>query len=342
MAAVLDAGAAVERLLGPVPGELGPMTGSAAMVVAIGDDPPSDELMGRRHQHPVVVVGTAGRPRPGAGAALDVLLCGRDGPVPPAPWVGVDDPAATARLLADAADASPEAAVTLAQLLRAGERLDGADALVAESLAYSTLQSGPTFRAWLRDRPRRDPHPGGDEAVLVERRGDDLEVVLNRPAARNAVDRAVRDGLVAALATAAADDRLTVHLRGAGPCFSAGGDLSEFGTLPDPATAHLVRTTRSAAALLHRLRDRCVAHLHGSCVGAGIELPAFCGTVRADPATTVRLPEVRFGLVPGAGGTVSLPRRIGRHRTAFLALGADPLDAPTALRWGLFDALDPN
>ena len=79
------------------------------------------------------------------------------------------------------------------------------------------------------------------------------------------------------------------------------------------------------------------AHLHGASIGAGIEISAFAGRVVADPETMISLPEVRMGLIPGAGGTVSLPRRIGRHRTAFLALTGAPLDAETARAWGLVD-----
>jgi enoyl-CoA hydratase/carnithine racemase len=75
------------------------------------------------------------------------------------------------------------------------------------------------------------------------------------------------------------------------------------------------------------------------CAGSGIELPAFAGTVVAAPDTTFALPEVSLGLVPGAGGTVSLPHRIGRHRTALLALSGATIDAPTALAWGLVDRL---
>ena len=62
--------------------------------------------------------------------------------------------------------------------------------------------------------------------------------------------------------------------------------------------------------------------------------------VVAAPSTRIRLPEVGFGLVPGAGGTVSLPRRIGRHRTAFLGLTGATIDTETAHRWGLVDTVD--
>lgn len=94
-----------------------------------------------------------------------------------------------------------------------------------------------------------------------------------------------------------------VVLDGAGPLFSAGGDLAEFGTAPDLSTAHFVRTRGGAGILMHRLAGRLEVRLHGPCVGAGIELPAFAGRVVARSDATFRLPEVAMGLIPGAGGT---------------------------------------
>jgi enoyl-CoA hydratase/carnithine racemase len=120
--------------------------------------------------------------------------------------------------------------------------------------------------------------------------------------------------------------------------FCSGGDLDEFGRTSDVVLAHLVRLHASAAGSIHGVADRVVAHLHGWCVGAGIELPAFAHRVRVAPDTRIRLPELAMGLIPGAGGTVGIPRRIGRWRTAYLALTGDTLTAPVALCWGLADA----
>jgi enoyl-CoA hydratase/carnithine racemase len=131
-----------------------------------------------------------------------------------------------------------------------------------------------------------------------------------------------------------------VLLDGAGPSFCSGGDLREFGTLPDPATAHLTRLTRSPARLLAMLAGRTEVRLHGSCMGAGIELAAFAGRVVADPSARMALPELGIGLIPGAGGTVSLPRRIGTQRTALMALTMEPVDTHTGMAWGLVDAVE--
>jgi enoyl-CoA hydratase/carnithine racemase len=175
----------------------------------------------------------------------------------------------------------------------------------------------------------------------VERDGAELQITLDRPEVRNAYDAATRDHLVAALQLAVADRTiLRVALRGNGPAFCSGGDLDEFGSATDHAAAHLIRTGRSAAWWLHRCSDKVTAHLHGACVGAGIELPAFAGRVCAAADTRIQLPEVGMGLVPGAGGTASIPRRIGRHRSAWMAITGAAVSAATALTWGLVDELD--
>ncbi len=105
--------------------------------------------------------------------------------------------------------------------------------------------------------------------------------------------------------------------------------------------AHLIRTLRSPARLLYGLRDRATARLHGACVGAGIEVPAAAGRVVARPDAFFRLPEVAMGLIPGAGGVATIPRRIGRQRACWMAISGVDVDAATALAWGLVDAVEP-
>jgi enoyl-CoA hydratase/carnithine racemase len=101
----------------------------------------------------------------------------------------------------------------------------------------------------------------------------------------------------------------------------------------------VVRTGRSVARRLARIADRVVAGVHGHCIGAGAELAAFARTVIAARTTTFALPELSIGLCLGAGGAVGIPARIGRQRTLELLLCAEPIDAATALRWGLVDEL---
>ena len=83
----------------------------------------------------------------------------------------------------------------------------------------------------------------------------------------------------------------------------------------------------------------CRAEVHGQVLGSGLEMAAFCGRVVCRPGATLGLPELSLGLIPGAGGTVSITRRIGRWRTAYLVLSGQTIDPQTALDWGLVDAL---
>ena len=309
-----------------------PLFGQPAVWVELGAEPAPGARDVRAWQRlaelPAVGVGIArSGVAPGAAAlaeALDVIVRSED----------------EIEAIRSNVERSPLASLVLVQLLRRSLSSELESGLLAESLAYSTLQAGPEFAAWRAGRRERKRDEGAEPAVLARREGDELRLELNRPDKRNAFSAEMRDALAEALQLVLADASLEeVVLRGAGPAFCSGGDLDEFGTLADPATAHAIRSTRNAAALLARVAERVEARVHGACVGAGAELPAFCRRVVADPGAFFQLPEVALGLVPGAGGTVSLPRRIGRQRTAWLALSGRRLPAEEALAWGLVDEL---
>ena len=273
-----------------------------------------------------------------AACAADVILT-QDG-IAATPFVAPPGglAAAIARLDARLA-ANPVAGTALALHLRSSASLNVPAGLIAESAAYSALQDGAEFHRWRASRPDREPD-ADTRRVKVERSPGELRITLTRPGRRNAIDWRMRDALSEALAAAVTTPGIRVLLLGDGPDFCAGGDLDEFGSRPDPALAHLIRLTRSPAMLIYRLRDRATAFLHGACLGAGIELPAFAGRVHATADTRIGLPEIALGLMPGAGGTVSLRRRIGRWRTAFVALTGDSISAQQALQWGLIDVID--
>lgn len=237
---------------------------------------------------------------------------------------------------------APLAAMTLVQVLRITSNLSLAQALSVESLAYATLQAGPEFASWLRANPPVAFDSGSDigPTIIVERYDERLDITLNRPGSRNAISVEMRDALVEAMQLVLADASLRcVRFAGAGACFSTGGDLREFGTAANPASAHAVRSMRLPAAALIHCAERAEFQLHSACIGAGIELAAFAGRVSAARNTFFQLPEIRFGLIPGAGGCVSLPRRIGRQRTAYMVLSGRRISAATALKWGLIDEL---
>jgi enoyl-CoA hydratase/carnithine racemase len=247
-----------------------------------------------------------------------------------------------ARSLTTNIQRNPLTAMTLVQLLRHNERASIADGLLAESLAYATLQGGQEFKRFLAGKKPATERPAETEpSVICRRQGSHLEITLNRPERRNAFSTAMRDGLIEALQLLALDPSIAAaSLRGAGECFCTGGDLDEFGLVTDTATAHAIRSTRNAGRLLCEHAERVECFVHRACIGAGIELPAFCRYIVASEDTYFQLPEIKLGLVPGAGGTVSILRRIGRHRTAWLALSAKRINAAKALDWGLIDAVE--
>lgn len=233
-------------------------------------------------------------------------------------------------------EVSPRAAAISVQLLRLLSSLSPEAGLIAESLAYGLLQGSAEHRAWL------DGRSGGyigQRAVRLERAGDHVTITLDHPASGNAIDRAMRDALYEAFELAALDTDVRVSLRGAGRTFSLGAELAEFGTTADPATAHAIRMQTLPARLIARCAERLDVHVQGGCVGAGLEMAAWASTFTAASDAWFQLPELAMGVLPGAGGCVSLTRRIGRQRTALLILSGKRISARTALDWGLVDRI---
>jgi enoyl-CoA hydratase/carnithine racemase len=236
----------------------------------------------------------------------------------------------------------PQAATVCDDVLRSIDPAGPARAgVITESLAYSTLQSGPEFARWLAERGPATV-PESPDPVQADRAGDRLSVRFNRPQRHNAFSTDMRAALLEALEVARLDPSITeVVLTGNGPSFCSGGDLAEFGSFADPASAHLARTRHSPALVLDELTARlggnCCARVHGQVLGSGLEMAAYCGCVQAHPNAVLGLPELNLGLIPGAGGTVSITRRIGRWRTGYLVLSGRTIDTATALRWGLID-----
>lgn len=284
-----------------------------------------------------VVVGTSSTSLPAAAAPVcqemtTVLAPGGPGVT----WVRADD-GAVGRIERVVAGA-PRAAAVLSQLLRVTSAVPMPDGVAAESHAYSMLLASSEFKQWRSARPVQGASAERGCPVRLERQGDVLRVILDRPERRNAFSHSVRDALLECIDLAVRDTSIVeVVLSGAGPDFCSGGDLDEFGTAHDVGQAHDIRMRAHVGMALHQLEHRLAVQLHGACIGAGMELPAFAGRITASKGTWFQLPELTMGLVPGAGGTVSVTRRIGRWRTAYLALTADRLDLDTALSWGLVD-----
>lgn len=240
--------------------------------------------------------------------------------------------------LVAAVHAHPQAATVAALLLRHLPD-DPIEAFHAESLAYATLQAGAEHQAWMAEQGRRTRND--DDARVRLDPGPPLTITLTRPRLHNLLDARGRGELADAFHTAALAAADTVEWRAEGPSFCAGGDPAEFGTVADATTAHLLRMAASPAPSLAAIRERVTAHVHGACVGAGIELAAQAARIVAAPDTRFRLPELTMGLIPGVGGTWSISRRIGTARLLrWLLLDLD-VDAETALEWGLIEAIGP-
>lgn len=233
---------------------------------------------------------------------------------------------------------TPLAAAVTVQLLRLLPEMAPGQGLAAESMAYGLLQGSAEHKAWLAAREQIDS--GAKGRVIVERTGGDLTIVLDRPESGNAIDRAMRDGLHEAFTLALLDPEIRhVSLRARGRSFSLGAELAEFGTTTDPATAHAIRGATLPARAVERCADRLSVHVQGACVGAGLELAGWARRLTATPDAWFHLPELAMGILPGAGGCVSLTRRIGRQRTALMILSGKRINARQALDWGLVDAI---
>ncbi len=260
----------------------------------------------------------------------------RDHPI--AAWLdAVLEPGFSAETIARNVLNHPHAAAVTVQLLRLLPGLSSEHGLVAESMAYGLLQGSAEHRSWIAAQ-KAQVHPAG--TVELERSDNTLSIELNRPDCGNSIDRTMRDALYEAFTLAAIDPAIErIVLRAVGRTFSLGADLAEFGTINDPATAHAIRQKTLPARSAHLCADRLEAWVQGGCVGAGLELAAWARRITAKADAWFQLPELAMGILPGAGGCVSLTRRIGRQRTALLILSGKRLNARQALDWGLIDAI---
>lgn len=234
---------------------------------------------------------------------------------------------------------APIAAMVLVQHLRASESLSVEDALTAESFAFAALQTGPEFLAWKNSYEGETALSVPDNPLWMKKTDDgELELCFEDAGNQNAIGIEMRDALCGAFDLAAIDDEINwISLEARGKAFSIGGPVEEFGHVSDPATAHWIRTLRLPARRAAALGKPFHVYIQGAAVGAGIELAAFGTDVRASEKAWFQLPELKYGLIPGAGGTVSITRRIGRQRMAYWALSMQKISAKTALEWGLID-----
>jgi len=173
--------------------------------------------------------------------------------------------------------------------------------------------------------------------VVIDARGPFWEVTINAPDRRNALGRGVVEGLLDAAERVAGERAVrAVILRGAGEkAFCAGADLKERQGMDEAAVRAFVTRLNQAFAAIAGSPKVWIAALRGACLGGGLEL-ALCADLRvAHPDVVLGLPEVRLGIVPGAGGTQRLPRLIGVAKAKELILTGRRVGAAEALRLGV-------
>ena len=183
----------------------------------------------------------------------------------------------------------------------------------------------------------------GFETVTYERNGAIAYVTLNRPQALNVYSVQMRDDLYEVLRAIKADDEIrVVVLKGAGEkAFCAGADLSEFLTAPSVLKARQIRQLRDLWGLFRAMPQPLIAALHGYVLGSGMEIALFCDIRIAAENVIFGLPEMGLGIIPGAGGTQTLPRVMGLSKSLDMLLTNRRIDAREALDSGLVTRVVP-
>ncbi|GAY07646.1 crotonase/enoyl-CoA hydratase family protein [Pseudonocardia sp. N23] len=173
-------------------------------------------------------------------------------------------------------------------------------------------------------------------AVKVEDDDGVLVVTINRPEVRNAVNRAVAEGVAAAMDRLDADPGLRAGIiTGAGGWFCAGMDLKAFGAGERPSVEG-----RGFAGLVERPPDTpLIAAVEGPALGGGMEIALACDLVVAAESAVFGLPEVRRGLIAAGGGLLRLPGRVPHHQAMEIALLGDRFTAADAHRFGMVNRL---
>ncbi|MCL0079385.1 enoyl-CoA hydratase/isomerase family protein [Dehalococcoidia bacterium] len=184
----------------------------------------------------------------------------------------------------------------------------------------------------------------GFETIIYEKNDGIACITLNRPRALNAVNIKMRDELYEILPAIKDDPEVMVAIvKGAGErAFSAGADISEFGTTPSPAVARQVRWERDLWGMFLSVPKPVIAAIHGFALGAGIEMAMCCDIRLASEDAQLGLPEVNLGMIPTAGGSQTMPRLVLLGRASEIILTGDRIDAAEALRIGLVNRVVPR
>lgn len=185
---------------------------------------------------------------------------------------------------------------------------------------------------------------GAAPFVLADRQGDVVWLTLNRPSRLNAVHLAMRDELWLHLCLLRDDPTVRVAvLQGAGDrAFSAGADITEFGTAPSYVEAREARTDRDLWGLMSSLRLPLVAAIHGYAYGAGLEMSLYCDIRIAAEDARFAVPEVTLGYIPSAGGSQTLARHVPPAVALRMATTGEPITAYEAYDLGMVHEVVPR
>jgi len=176
--------------------------------------------------------------------------------------------------------------------------------------------------------------------IRSERRGPVELLILDRPKALNALDRATLEELLDCCVRVDADTSVrAVVLTGEGRAFAAGADIAEMRALDAQQAEAFSRLGHAVMDAFESLAVPTIAAVNGYALGGGCELACACDWIYASKKARFGQPEVNLGLIPGFGGTGRLVRRIGSGWAKELVLGGEPIDAETALRNGLVNRL---
>jgi enoyl-CoA hydratase/carnithine racemase len=178
------------------------------------------------------------------------------------------------------------------------------------------------------------------ENLIVKDEGDVTRITLNRPEKRNALSMALMGDLVAALRLEARDSRVVV-LEGAGPCFSAGHDLSEMTGRPLSFYQELFGVCTELMEAVQGIPQPVIAKVHGFATAAGCQLVAACDLAVAAEGTWFATPGVKIGLFCSTP-MVEVSRSVGRKRAMEMLLTGTPIDTATAADWGLLNRVVPG
>jgi len=177
--------------------------------------------------------------------------------------------------------------------------------------------------------------------VLLRIDGHVARVALNRPGQRNALSLEVLGALEDALAEAGRHPAVrAVVIEGRGPAFSAGHDLREMRSAPPAVIEELFRRCERVMESIHRLPQPVVARVHGIATAAGCQIVAACDLAVASAEASFATPGIKVGLFCSTPA-VPLVRAIGRKRALEMLLSGAPIDAATALDWGLVNRVSP-